>query len=260
MQELVIRVKLLGVQQASQAQLNIQPGTMSLSVPGKYILDLPLPYKVAEADGSASFNAAKQQLEVTLPVVPPPLPRTASRSDRNLSQQEQQVQSPAGETSDSRQPSSAVNSENQPGLDSSSAHVSDVPDATDTAPQDVDESNQASTSSSRQQQDWGVDTDSKGQRSGSQTQRLTKNQRKWLELPPVASTSAPSPAVQSEATPAEEVVSPDTLLAAAAAGTPHAPCIATSCSHCLFVYVLDPRGRHMFEECTSPHCKDACNT
>ena len=224
-QELVIRVKLLGVQQASQVQLSILPASMSLSVPGKYNLDLPLLYKVAEADGSASFNAAKQQLEVTLPVVPLPLPCTASRSDRNPSQQEQQVQSSAGKTLDTRQPSSAMNSENQHRVVSSSHQVSDVLDATDAAPQDVDESDQASTSSSRQQQGSGVDTDSKGQRSGSQTQRLTKNQRKWLELHPVASTSAPSPAVQCEATPTVETVSPDTLLAAAAAGTAHAPCI-----------------------------------
>lgn len=225
MQELVIRVKLVGVQQASQAQLNIQPDSMSLSVPGKYHLDLPLPYKVAEADGSASFNAAKQQLEVTLPIVPPPLPRTASHSDRLLSQQEQQVQSSAGETSDTRLPSSAMGSEIQHRLESGSDEVSDVPDATDAAPQDVDESNQASSSSSRQQQDWGVDTDSKGQRLGSQAQRLTKNQRRWLDLHPVASTSAASPALPSEATPTVETVSPDTLLAAAAAGTAHAPCI-----------------------------------
>ena len=223
----MIRVKLVGVQQASQVQLNIQPDSMSLSVPGKYHLDLPLPYKVAEADGSASFNAAKQQLEVTLPIVPPPLLRTASRSDRILSQQEQQVQSPAGETPGTRQPSSAMASENQHRLESSSDQISDGPDATDAAPQDVDEYDQASTSSSssKQQQDWGVDIDSKGQRSGSQTQRLTKNQRKWLELHPVASTSAASPAVQCEATPTVETVSPDTLLAAAAAGTAHAPCI-----------------------------------
>lgn len=226
-QELVIRVKLLGVQQASQAQLNIQPDSMSLSVPGKYNLDLPLPYKVAEADGSASFNAAKQQLEVTLPVVPPPPPRTASRSDNNLSQQEQQLQSPAGKTSDTRQPSAGINSENQHGLESSSDQVSDEPGTTDAAPQNVADSGQMSTSSSRQQHGWGVHTDSKGHRSGSQMQRLTKNQRKWLELHPVASTSAPSPAEQSEAALTVETVSPDTLLAAAAAGTAHPPCIST---------------------------------
>lgn len=222
-------MKLVGVQQASQAQLDIQPHSLSLSVPGKYSLDLPLPYKVAEADGSASFNAAKQQLEVTLPIVPPPLPRTASRSDRNLTQQEQQVQSSAGETPGTRQPSSAMGSENQHGLVSSSDQISNVPDAADGAPQDVDESDKVSTSSSisKQQQGLGVDTDSKGQRSGSQTQRLTKNQRKWLELHPLASTSAPSPAEQSEATPTVETVTPDTLLAAAAAGTAHAPCIGT---------------------------------
>ena len=253
MQELVIRVKLLGVQQACQAQLNIQPDSMSLSVPGKYHLDLPLPYKVAEADGSASFNAAKQQLEVILPVVPLPLPRTASRSDRNLSQQEQQVQSSDGKTSVTRQPSSAMDSGNQHGFESSSGQVSDGPDAADAAPQDVDESDQASTSSSssRQQQGSGVDTDSKGERLGSHTQRVTKNQRKWLELHPVASTSTPSPAVQSEATPTVETVSPDTLLAAAAAGTAHAPCIGIPCSHCVFVYAFDLRGKHMFDECRS---------
>ena len=260
MQELVIRVKLVGVQQASQAQLNIQPHSLSLSVPGKYSLDLPLPYKVAEADGSASFNAAKQQLEVTLPIVPPPLPRTASRSDRNLTQQEQQVQSSAGETPGTRQPSSAMGSENQHGLVSSSDQISNVPDAADGAPQDVDESDQASTSRSRQQQGSGVDTDSKGQRLGSQMQRLTKNQRKWLELHPVASTSTPSPAEQSETTSTVETVSPDTLLAAAAAGTAHSPCSITECSHCAFLYVPDPTGRNMFDECTSPHCKDAYNT
>lgn len=219
-------MKLVGVQQASQAQLNIQPDRMSLSVPGKYNLDLPLPHKVAEADGSASFNAAKQQLEVTLPIVTPLLPRTGSRSDRNLSQQEQQVQSSADETSDTRHPSSAMDSENQHGLESSSDQISDGPDAADAAPQDANESDQASTSSSsRQQEGSGVRTDSKGQRSGSQTQRLTKNQRKWLELHPAASTSASSPAVPSEVTPRVGTVSPDTLLAAAAAGTAHAACI-----------------------------------
>ena len=70
----MVRVKLPGLKQASQAQLNVTSQQLTVSVPGKYHLHLDLPYAVAEAEGSASFNPAKQRLEVTLPARPPKAP------------------------------------------------------------------------------------------------------------------------------------------------------------------------------------------
>ena len=70
LQELVVRIKLPGVQQANQAHLNIELQKLTLSVAARYHLQLPLPYRVAEAEGTASFNSAKQLLEVILPVLP----------------------------------------------------------------------------------------------------------------------------------------------------------------------------------------------
>ena len=211
----MVRVHLPGVQQANQAQLNIESQTLSVSVPGRYHLSLPLPYKVAETDGTATFNAAKQQLEVTLPVVPPPQPCTDSHPGSSH---------PAGqpqpsETRDIRQSGSTSKGKDQLRSASGRRQVTDEAHSTEQAQQDnaaLDEAS-ASSSSTQQQGVSGV-ADSWVPTSNGQAQQLTENQRKWLELHPVASSSAPAAPVDSPATPVAEPISHASLLAAAAAG------------------------------------------
>ena len=215
----MVRVHLPGVQQANQAQLNIESQTLSVSVPGRYHLSLPLPYKVAETDGTATFNAAKQQLEVTLPVVSPSQPCTDSHPGSS-----QPVGQPQpSETRDTRQPGSTSKGKDQLSSESGRRDVTDEAHPTEPAQQDdaaLDEASGSSSnnsSSTRQQGVPGV-ADSWGPPSNGQAHQLTENQRKWLELHPVASSSAPAAAVDPPATPAAEPISHASLLAAAAAG------------------------------------------
>ena len=54
---------------------------MFFCVPGKYKLDLALPYEVFGDEGKAKFDKAARRLEVTLPVRPAPKPPAAAFSE-----------------------------------------------------------------------------------------------------------------------------------------------------------------------------------
>ncbi|XP_014112910.1 PREDICTED: protein kintoun [Pseudopodoces humilis] len=74
--ELVVTVELPLLRSAEQAELEIRGRELRLdSRCPAYRLRLPLPYDVDESGGRATFNRAQRQLQVTLPVVPPPGPR-----------------------------------------------------------------------------------------------------------------------------------------------------------------------------------------
>ncbi|XP_076463612.1 protein kintoun-like [Babylonia areolata] len=70
--ELVIKIELPLLKSAAQANLDIFEKRLVLesSAPAAYRLDLPLPFPVDEANGSAKFDKQKRTLTVTLPVIP----------------------------------------------------------------------------------------------------------------------------------------------------------------------------------------------
>ena len=215
LQELVVRIKLPGVQQAKQAQLNIELQQLTLSVAARYQLQLLLPYRVAEAEGTASFNSAKQQLEVVLPVLPSKLPAVASVSQSSQHQQAQQQQQASRHTlppdGGPDQPSSSM------------ADITAVADATaalSLGPGPIAAEADDSPSSSQSQQQ-GVADESTLAQQGSDRQPVTENQRKWLELHPKTSTSSTliDHAVQPEISQAATAVDQAALTAAASAGT-----------------------------------------
>nr|XP_028563935.1 protein kintoun [Podarcis muralis] len=71
--ELVVTVELPCLGSAAQAELEVRGRELRLESrrPAAYSLRLPLPYAVDEAAGKATFNKAKRQLVVVLPVLPP---------------------------------------------------------------------------------------------------------------------------------------------------------------------------------------------
>ncbi|KND03343.1 uncharacterized protein SPPG_02386 [Spizellomyces punctatus DAOM BR117] len=69
---LVVRIELPGVSTAAQVDLNTHLQSIDLVVPQKYKLNLPLPFPVHHDHGTAKFDRTRQELVVTLPVVPPP--------------------------------------------------------------------------------------------------------------------------------------------------------------------------------------------
>ncbi|XP_077639994.1 protein kintoun [Lonchura striata] len=74
--ELVVTVELPLLRSAEQAELEIRGRELRLdSRCPAYRLRLRLPYDVDESGGRAAFHRAQRQLQVTLPVVPPPGPR-----------------------------------------------------------------------------------------------------------------------------------------------------------------------------------------
>ena len=232
LQELVVRVKLPGLKQASQAQLNVTPRHLTVSVPGKHHLQLNLPYAVAETEGSASFNPVKQQLEVTLPVVPPKAP--AMTSAQPTPDQQGQTDAMAG-PSDSDQSKSHTEGKQQPTETVTPASTSDAAaGSTSTAQQSeslaqaartgdgsstaADESHQAA-----QPQDEATAAGSGSQAPAKEQQQLTQNQRRWLELHQPAANSAAvdqdqavAQSAKSQAT--EETADMEAVQQAAAAG------------------------------------------
>jgi dynein assembly factor 2 len=84
LQALVVRVDLPGVNSVAAIDLTMAAQGVTLEVPGKYKLQLPLRYKVNEQQATAKFLTSKQQLVLTLPVIPP--------KAEQLSQQQQQHQ------------------------------------------------------------------------------------------------------------------------------------------------------------------------
>ena len=222
LQELVVRIHLPGVQQASQAQLNIEPQHLDLSVAGRYKLHLPLPYRVAEAEGSASFNAARAQLEVTLPVIPPKTPPRPAATGASSSQQQQQQQQSEAQTSADVHKNSlqhdgqAAHSQSQ----AQSASTDEPASGTSLAAQSNRASDSAGSSSELQKRPNASDPSSSYQVAAvqAQSQKLTDNQRKWAAMHQVPSTST---SVTDSVLPvaAEQADDVDALLAAAAAGT-----------------------------------------
>lgn len=74
--ELVVTVELPLLRSASQAALEIRGRELRLdSQRPAYRLRLRLPYDVDESGGRAAFHKAQRQLQVTLPVLPPPRPQ-----------------------------------------------------------------------------------------------------------------------------------------------------------------------------------------
>ena len=71
---LVMRVDLPKVDSVADAELDVGDARVFFRVPGKYKLDLALPYEVFGDEGKAKFDKAARRLEVTLPVRPTPKP------------------------------------------------------------------------------------------------------------------------------------------------------------------------------------------
>ncbi|KAH1171372.1 hypothetical protein KIL84_006990 [Mauremys mutica] len=80
--ELVVTIELPLLSSAGQAALEIRGRELRLDSPRPaYRLRLRLPYAVDENRGQATFNKAKRQLLVTLPVLPPPGPSLAASAE-----------------------------------------------------------------------------------------------------------------------------------------------------------------------------------
>eukprot|EP01045_Picozoa_sp_COSAG04_P051498 COSAG04_NODE_21449_length_373_cov_1.437956_1_plen_104_part_01 len=73
----MVRIELPKVEAAGEVQLDVQPESLQMGVPGKYSLAVPLPYRVNEREGSAKFDAGARQMEIRLPVVAGAPKRTA---------------------------------------------------------------------------------------------------------------------------------------------------------------------------------------
>ena len=69
---LVLRVHLPKLDSVAAAELDVGDSRVFFRVPGKYKLDLALPYEVFGDEGRAKFDKAARKLEVTLPVRPAP--------------------------------------------------------------------------------------------------------------------------------------------------------------------------------------------
>lgn len=64
---LIVRITLPGVVSAAAVQLDVTATRITAAVPGKYLLDLPLPFCIT-SDGSAKFDRDTAVLTLTLPV------------------------------------------------------------------------------------------------------------------------------------------------------------------------------------------------
>ena len=67
---LVVRVNTPKIDSIAGAELDVNDSKLFFCVPGKYRLDLELPYEVYGDDGKAKFDKTARRLEVTLPVKP----------------------------------------------------------------------------------------------------------------------------------------------------------------------------------------------
>ncbi|GMH36444.1 hypothetical protein BSKO_04312 [Bryopsis sp. KO-2023] len=74
---LSLRISLPGINSVSEAELDVTELGVSLVVPGKYRLELCLPYPVDSGKGRAKFIKASKTLSVDLPTVPPSPPQIA---------------------------------------------------------------------------------------------------------------------------------------------------------------------------------------
>ena len=80
---LVVRVTTPKIESIAGAELDVSERRLFFQVPGKYRLDIPLPFEVDGDEGKAKFDKSSRRLEVTLPVKPakvePPLRFTEPR-------------------------------------------------------------------------------------------------------------------------------------------------------------------------------------
>lgn len=67
---LVVRVETPKISGIAEAELDVGDWRLAFRVPGKYALDLTLPFEVRGEEGAAKFDKAARRLEVTLPVKP----------------------------------------------------------------------------------------------------------------------------------------------------------------------------------------------
>eukprot|EP00929_Paragymnodinium_shiwhaense_P064178 TRINITY_DN32119_c0_g1_i1.p1 TRINITY_DN32119_c0_g1~~TRINITY_DN32119_c0_g1_i1.p1 ORF type:complete len:878 (+),score=279.67 TRINITY_DN32119_c0_g1_i1:102-2735(+) len=81
---LKLTVELPTVKKSSDITMEVTSYNVVIEVPEKYYLDLPLPYEIEDASGTAKFDKVKQTLHLEMPVVPkapdPELTRAARAS------------------------------------------------------------------------------------------------------------------------------------------------------------------------------------
>ena len=226
----MVRINLPGIQHAKQAQLDVESEQLTLTVPGKYHLQLPLPHRVVAAEGTASFSSGKQQLEVVLPVAPSASSAGMLKSTP-LQQQQQQQAKPETQSGDrSANNANELSDSMHESESTATSSACAVPPPGEAAPKD-----DQSPGVGHSQQDTSRDGDTVPQqaRDGPATQPLTANQRKWQELHPKASSSMDN-IMQASASHVAAPADIDTLRAAAAAGRLFWCAVTVSCGIQLF--------------------------
>lgn len=218
LQELVVRINLPGTQHAKQAELHVESQQLTLTVAGKYHLQLPFPHRVVAAEGTASFNSGKQQLEVVLPAVP--LAPSAATAPPPPQQQQQETQSQDRGANNAHELSDSIYEPESTATSPACA----VPPPGEAAPKDdqlpgVDHS----------QQDTSQDGDAVPQQAGGRPtiKPLTANQQRWQELHPKA-LSSKGDVMQASASHVAAPADAGILRAAAAAGRPRWCAVASA--------------------------------
>mmetsp|Transcript_19984 Transcript_19984/g.43576 ORF Transcript_19984/g.43576 Transcript_19984/m.43576 type:complete len:633 (+) Transcript_19984:162-2060(+) len=161
--DLVVRVQLPAVASATALELNVGPRSFAVSVPGKFLLDTPLPFTVDDSKGRAKFDKARQQLEVVLPVVPPPRPAMPLQA---AAAQVQEVQEEV--TADVEEQEEARSSGAEPRAEAAGA----VPGSGDVA----------GSGGLAAEADAGPAGSAAGDAPVPELSELSENQRRWLEL------------------------------------------------------------------------------
>mmetsp|Transcript_13617 Transcript_13617/g.16366 ORF Transcript_13617/g.16366 Transcript_13617/m.16366 type:complete len:632 (+) Transcript_13617:154-2049(+) len=78
---LLVRISLPRLDKMSGVDLDVSKNRVLLTKPEMYRLDLSLPYEVDDSKGRAKFDKGRRALEVTLPVVPAPVPLAPSETE-----------------------------------------------------------------------------------------------------------------------------------------------------------------------------------
>ena len=202
------------MQHAKQAELNVEPDQLTLTVAGKYHLQLPFPHTISAAEGTANFNSSKQQLEVVLPVVPPPPSADTSTMAESITQQRQRQQAKLDAQSQDRgvndaQEATESRHDSKLAATSSPCAVPAPEEAADQLP---------SISHSQQGRSQDRDAAARQDSEAPATEPLTENQRKWGQLHPKASRSNDDDSMQASASQAVLPADTHTLGAAVAKG------------------------------------------
>lgn len=159
--ELVIRVKLPGLTSAAPVDLDVGPENVALCVPGQYKLEVTLRNKVDDAKGKAKFDKVKQQLELLLPVLPPPKPAALpQRTDAMVTEVEAQ---------DDESPAAPADTTDAPKAGKAGANSSEDAEG--------QESTEASSKAEGEQQQTSHDASGP-----TAEEQLTENERKWREM------------------------------------------------------------------------------